>query len=203
MRLILASQSAGRKKVLESLGLKFEVIPAHINEGKYTADSPPTLVKKIARAKAIAILKKTKFPALIIAADSMVVFAGKTFGKPRTKQEGKEFLEMFSGKTHEFLTGIYIINTKTNKRYQDFCKTRVSFAKLTEKEINNFVKVADVTSFAGGYTYDLEGGEILRPEMKIIGSETNMAGLPLEKILPILRKNRIKIKKGIINQSFR
>jgi septum formation protein len=125
---------------------------------------------------------------LIIAADSLVFFAGKTYGKPKTKNEAKKYLQMFSGKAHEFLTGLCIINTKTNKLYQASQKTKVKFEKLRQKEIDDYIRLAPVTSFAGAYSLEEAGAEIIRSKIKIIGSETNVLGLPVEKLIPILEE---------------
>lgn len=208
MKIILASSSLGRKKILESLGLKFEIIPSNIDEDKFTAPSPLALVKKIAKAKAMAVLRaiseKRKAtskkllpipyslfagPYVIIAADSMILFRGQIYGKPKTKTEAKKFLKMFSGKTHRFLTGLCVIDTTTAKLYQTSCYSRVYFSKLMGKEIDDYVKTANVTSFAGGYAPDLPGGEIIKAKMKIIGSKSNvLGGLPLEKLLPVMKR---------------
>lgn len=207
MHIILASQSSGRRKILENLGLKFEVIPADIDEEKITTSNPIALVKKIAKAKATVVAKILRkknsvgdFSAqiddyLIIAADSMVFFRGKTYGKPKTRSEAIELLKMFSGKTHEFITGLCVIDTNTNKIYQSIAKTKVVFGKLTEKEINDYVKIASVTSYAGGYAPDLPGGEIIKARMKFIGSKSNvLGGIPLEKLLPILASRGVALR---------
>lgn len=225
MKIILASSSIGRKRVLKNLGLKFEIIPANIDEEKFTASNPITLVKKIAKAKALAVLgvrgghqflrnerseatpaaagfvpqkiawptsaRRDRQPYLIIAADSLVLFAGKTYGKPKTKTQAKEILTMLSGKTHEFLTGLYIINTKTNKRYQISCKTRVIFKKFSDQEINTYIKASPVTTHAGAYS---TSDDFIKNKCKLIGSATNVVGLPVEILLPILKENGIKVK---------
>lgn len=196
--LILASSSIGRKRVLKNLGLKFVIIPANIDESKFRAVNPVELLKKIAKAKALAVAKKLAANHyLIIAADSMVIFAGKTFGKPKTLKEAKRILVMLSGKTHEFLTGLCIFNTKTNKMYQVSGKTKVKFEKLTQKEIDDYVAAAPVTLFAGAYSLEEEGAGILKTKIKFLGSKTNVLGLPVEKLTPILRKEGINIQKSL------
>lgn len=204
MKLILASSSIGRKKILKRLGLKFEIVPANINEEKITAANPINLVKKIAKAKAVATLrgltsgevKPPKENYLIIAADSLIVFNGKTYGKPKTKKEAKRILQRLSGKTHEFITGLCLLDTSTSKLYQGSCRTKLIFEKFSKKEINQYVRIANVTSYAGGYSLEEKGSEILRPKIRVIGSESNVLGLALEKLIPILRKNQINIPKS-------
>ena len=207
MQLILASASQTRKKILESLGLKFKIVPGHIDETKISAINPKLLVQKIARAKAEAVAKKfrnfaiSQFPDyLILAADSMVVLDNQTIGKPEDSQEAKKILKALSGKTHSFITGLCLINTKTNKTWQKLAESKVSFRELKEKEIEAYIKKTDVTRFAGGYAivpsqdFDLKTVKKGRSDIikKISGSLTNIMGLPLEILLPILKENGIK-----------
>ena len=88
------------------------------------------------------------------------------------------------------------IEVKTNKIYQTHAETKVVFEKLAEKEINNYVRIAPVTSFAGAYSLEEKGAEIIRPKIKVIGSETNVLGLPVEKLIPILKKEGVNIQKS-------
>lgn len=189
-------------------------MPANIDEEKFQAKTPLGLVKKIARAKAMTVAKICLSPCLIIAADSMVVFRGQVYGKPKSRREAKRLLKKLSGKAHFFVTGLSVIafcardstklsitslrktsvvskNLDTNiyKLYQNSGISRVTFGKLTEKEINTYVKTANVTAYAGGYAPDLKGGEIIKAKMKIEGSESNvLGGIPLEKLRPILKE---------------
>ena len=74
------------------------------------------------------------------------------------------------------------------------CKSQITFEKFTKKEIDDYVKIANVTSFAGGFAPNLKGGEIIKRKMKIKGSVSNvLGGLPLEILLPILKENGVKI----------
>ncbi len=204
--LILASASAGRKMLLEKLGLTFTVIPAHLDEEKYQDPDPLQLVQKIAKAKALAVLKILGVREgalnayLIIAADSMVAFRGKTYGKPKAKSEAKKLLRLLAGQTHEFITGVYIFNTKSKKTYQKAVKTTVIFRQFTQKWINEYVQTAAVTTHAGGYSTD---DAMMKEKFELIGSETNVVGLPLEVLLPILKKEKIIFKDSIFKNFFR
>ena len=176
-QIILASASAGRKKVLESLGIKFKVIPAEIDERKITASSPFLLVKKLARLKAEKVFSLARRPltrlkvskSIIIAADSLAIIEEKrikdqkmrkklakhrlgnyyVLGKPTTKSETITFLTTLSNNIHYFLTGLYIINTKDKAIYQSVTKTKLWFNKLTEEQIKDYVKSQPVLTYAG------------------------------------------------------
>jgi len=219
MQLILASSSQARKKILASLGLKFKTIPSHIDETKISATNPKLLVQKIAKAKAEKVFDEiknqqrsnvaTQQPSyLILAADSMVVLDNQIIGKPKDKKDAKQILKQLSGKTHEFITGLYVINTKSKKVWQKYAETKVTFRKLKDQEINRYIKKTDVTRFAGGYAIvppqdfnlkTVKKGQSPAPSgagqsdiiTKIDGSFTNVMGLPIETVLPILKENGI------------
>ena len=224
MQLILASASQTRKKILESLGLDFKVIPSHIDEFKISASNPKLLVQKIARVKAETVNEKlkevltqgaivcrvdTSFSPppplfchhLILAADSMVVIDNHIIGKPKDKKDAKTILKRLSGRTHSFITGLYLINTKTNKSWQKIAETKVTFRKLKDREIDDYINKTDVTRFAGAYAtippndFNLKTVKNNKSDIikKISGSLTNIMGLPLEILLPILKEN------GLIN----
>jgi len=196
-KIILASASQGRKRILKSLGIPFEVVPSNLDEDKITGSNPVEILKTRARAKAETVIKKIsnfKFQIsnfLIIAADSSVILNGKIYGKPRDKKEARKFLAALSGKTHDFVTAVCVIQGK--KVWQAVEITKVTFRKLKMSEIDIFVKRFDLIKFAGAYSlFDTPQDFIA----KIEGSLTNVLGLPLEKLLPVLREtNLLKIIK--------
>ena len=126
------------------------------------------------------------------------------------KKEAKKILKRLSGQTHLFITGLYLINTKTNKTWQKLAETKVTFRNLSDKEIDDYVSKTDVTRFAGAYA--AIPPEDFKPERfktkespapsgagqadiikKVSGSLTNVMGLPIEILLPILRKNAFNV----------
>lgn len=200
MQIILASASFGRKKILESLGLSFKIIPSDIDETKFNRSKPIALAQTLAKAKAERVFEKIKnqqcshltiepLNYLIIAADSMVLLNGETIGKPKDKKEAKKILKKLSGKTHQFLTAVYVLNIKTKKVWQKTALSKVTFRKMKDWEIEVFLKKVDPTVVAGGYSLDHPQDFITKVE----GSLTNVLGLPLEILLPILRENNILI----------
>lgn len=151
MRIILASKSSARKKILEDLGLKFEVVPSEVDEDTIKNKRPAVLVKKIAMLKARTVLKKVSWltglrinesyglikrrqeQVLIIAADTVVYipksslyplsFCGqaKIIGKPKDKTDAKQILKSLSGSTHYLYTGICAISLTSGKIDKEFC----------------------------------------------------------------------------------
>src|SRR3990170_2037855 len=101
--LVLASTSPRRKELLESLGLRFEVIAPEVDESRQPDEEPFEYVERIARAKATAVVATGQ---VVIGADTTVVIDGKILGKPIHPDEAEAMLRRLSGETHEVLTGV-------------------------------------------------------------------------------------------------
>ena len=188
-KIILASASPRRKELLDKIGLKFEVAPSDITED-LTSDLPPQeLAKKLSQEKALAVSKKYS-DALIIAADTIGVFEGEIIGKPHTPAEAKKMLRNLNGKSHLVVTGFTIMDTKTGKTISKSVETAVYFRKLTEAEIDAYVKTGEPLDKAGGYAIQGLGALIVE---KIAGDYYNVIGLPLSALVESLKKFGIKV----------
>lgn len=191
MRIILASQSIARKELMEKLGMPFEMIPSGYEENHNLTNNPYELVKALALGKARDVAKKVK-NAIVIGADSMVLFNNKLFGKPKSREEAYKMIETLCGNTHNLITGLAVINTEKNIEETDYCESKVTFRKLTKEEINSYLNGFDYTLYAGAYA--IEHKAMLFTE-KIEGSYTNIVGLPMEKLAVILKKFGVNIYK--------
>lgn len=186
--IVLASSSLNRQKILEDLGFSFQIISPNIEEKTITTLSPSNLVKKISRQKAEAVVSQLSLkPYFIVAADSLAFFEEKVLGKPANIREAKKMLRLLSGKTHQFYTGICVINTQSKGIIQDYARTEITLKKLSDREIEAYVQTQPVITMAGSYNI-IKGspGEEFVAQVK--GSYTNVLGLPLEKLLPIFQK---------------
>ena len=186
MKLILASASTNRQELLRLSGIPFTSVPANLDESIFMDPDPGRRAQEIALAKARAI--KAKYPnSLILAADTVAVYRYRIMGKPKYKMDALEILKLFSGKSHEIITGWAIINSKINKKFQGVSVTKVTFRDLTLTEITDYINSNNVTQYAAGYS-PLNTPAINFIE-KIQGSLTGFShGLPLEQILPILKE---------------
>ncbi len=224
MKIILASKSPARKKLLSQLGLKFEVVPAEIDEDKIREKSPSATVKKIAFLKANEILKKLKHDEeiIIISADTMVYRRGLYIGKPEDENEAKRILTAFSDTTHWLYSGICVLHVYPSviaspdasgrgnlvklrlrslsraqrgisprndniRVFLDFDRSRVTFRKLSEEEIEEYVQENNVHLWAGAYTIEkgTAGASFIK---EIEGSSSNVLGLPVKKLKKILEE---------------
>ncbi len=184
-KIILASGSSRRKELLQKAGIIFEVEESGYEEDKASQLSPIELAKYLALKKAQTIARKHP-DALVIGADTVVFCDGSIFGKPKTKQEAGEMLKLLSGKLHSVMTGVAIIDTKTSKKEVFSVETNVYFKLLRDTDIEAYIETEEWKGKAGGYAIQ-ESGKDLFVE-KIEGDFSNVAGLPVDKVLKILKK---------------
>lgn len=178
-KLILASGSPTRKKLFIEAGLIFDVDLSDYQEDMSLPLTPKELAKHLSKGKVEAVAKRHK-KGIIVGADTFVVFDNKILGKPHTESKAKETLKMLSGKKHIVVTGFTILDVENNKNVSAAVETEVIFKDLSEKEINDYVATGEPLNKAGSYGI-LEGGSKFVKE--IIGSKSNVAGLPMEAVL--------------------
>jgi septum formation protein len=193
MRIILASKSPRRRKLLEMLGLEFEVMPSKVDEERFKGREmdPAMLARKLARLKAEEVASRTgaatgpsgdEGGALVIGADTLVSFRGRIIGKARDTEDAFRLLNSYSGDSHEQITGICIINTRTGKVLEDHDVTRGFVRELSEEEVRRYVRSGEPMEGAGGYTPRAHPMLFTRFE----GSWTNVIGLPMGRFVPLL-----------------
>lgn len=182
--LVLASGSPRRKKLLEQLGLSFEVHVSDADESFDPDDTPADIVRQLAEIKANAI--SASFPdALVLAADTIVVSDGEVLGKPVDAQAATETLRKLSGNTHQVFTGIALHHLVSDRRIQAFEETNVTFARLSDAEIAGYVATGSPMDKAGAYGIQDDQGALYIP--RIEGDYYNVVGLPLHRLYTTLR----------------
>jgi septum formation protein len=183
-KIVLASSSPTRKRILDDLGIQFQVDPSNYEEDMTLPMPPKELVMHLSKGKAMEVARKHE-DALVIGADTVIFYKNERLGKPYTPERAFEMLRMLSGNTHEAITGYTIIDTKNNRNISRAVVTQVVFRDLTDKEINDYIATGEPLNKAGSYAI-LENGKNLVKEF--IGSETNVAGLPVEDLLETLKE---------------
>ena len=189
-KIILASTSPRRKELLEKTGLPFEIVASNYEEDMTLVLPPHELAKHLSKGKADAVAQDYK-DAIIIAADTFIVFGDKILGKPHTPKKAKETLAMLSGGTHSIITGFTIIDTQTGKNISRTTETKVHFRKLIIEEIDAYVATGEPLDKAGAYGIQGLGSELVD---KIEGSFSNVVGLPVEEVMVALKDFGIEIK---------
>lgn len=173
MKLILASGSPRRAKILEALGVDFEVLKTDADEVLYASD-PERTVRENALAKWKAARESLGARCdgrRILAADTIVWFDGRIYGKPRDIDEAKKFLRELSGQTHTVFTGVVLDGEAKVVR------SDVRFRTLSGSQIDDYVASVRPTDRAGAYDIDESGDRIISGWT---GSYENIMGLPVE-----------------------
>lgn len=197
---VLASQSVGRKMLLEKLGIRFRVAHTRVNEDAITHADPVTMLKKRAAAKADEVARHPRvyalseeYRTLVITADSMAIVGKKAYGKALNRDDAKEIIKALMDKTHAFTTAVVVTlfeGHTPKQKWEKTATTKVTMRKLSPAELDTYVGRYDFTRFAAGYALNETPWDIVT---KIDGSYTNVIGLPFEVLLPILRKLEIII----------
>jgi len=185
MKLILASKSPRRKKILEENGFEIEIDVSNADEKSIKNDNIKELVVEIAKLKAETVAKRHK-NAIIIAADTLVYFDGKEIGQQESDEEAEKTLRRLLGKTHEVCTGICIINTSTNKVLQSFDIAKITLKKVSDEILMDYIKSGLYKGKAGAYNID--DPEFENFVENIEGAETCVTGLPIEKVKELLKE---------------
>lgn len=178
--IILASASPRRKEILSDLGVKYNVHPADIDEGKISASTPKTLVKKLAVSKAECVLADYK-DSIVIGADTIVVYRGKVYGKPHDRQNAFDMISTLNGRWHTVYTGVCVVSNERKIAFK--VRSRVKFNKLTEEQIYAYIDECEPYDKAGAY-----GIQDARIVEKYKGSYTNIVGFPKEKLAKVLKQ---------------
>jgi septum formation protein len=188
-RIILASASPRREELLGKIGLKFEVEPSDYAEDMHSRLSPDELARAISLEKARAVASRHK-NAIVIAADTFIVFRGKIMGKPNTEAEARKMLMTLRGKSHSVITGFTILDTDENKVLTKSVETIIHIRNLTSKEIDAYVKSKEPLDKAGAYAIQGLGSVIVE---RIEGDYSNVMGLPLSALAKGLKEFGIYI----------
>lgn len=181
MGLILASASPARQELLRRGGYRFEAMPADLRELRGRGRTLEETVLENARRKAAAVARKRP-SAWVLAADTMIEFEGRLYGKPGGRDAGIDLLARMAGKTHRLATGVVL--RRGAKTIEKVVLSRVTLRPLGRAAIAGLVRMPE--RFAGGYAVVEKGDPLVE---KIEGSFSNVVGLPMETVGPLLEKH--------------
>jgi septum formation protein len=185
MRIILGSQSQGRREILSAMGYEFAVMPAHIDERAIRADNSGALTLALAHAKADALLPQIQETALLITADQVVVWQGMIREKPAHAEEARAFLRGYAEGPAETVTAVVVTHTATGVRRQGVDRATVWFHRIPEAVIDQVIARGDIFAHAGGFsiTDPLLEASIARVD----GTTESVIGLPTALTRQLLR----------------
>ena len=185
MKIILASKSEVRKKILDQNNIRCEVVPANIDEELIKDSllkekaSPETISKNLAELKANKISEK-RHNHLVLGADSVIDLNGKLISKPTNRDEAFKILQKLNGQKHQLISSVCISkNGSTIWNHTD--KAKLTMKKMSDEELKKYLsKITDEALYAYN-VYQIEGeGRTLFS--RIEGDEDTIMGLPVKKI---------------------
>jgi len=202
--LVLASASPRRQELLRNAGIAFTVQPADIDETPLAGENPRECAERLAREKALAVWK-TRPQDVVLGADTIVVIGGSILNKPADPNDAAHMLRLLSGRIHEVITGVCVVNsaacessfTTTRKRQRSSLNqthpqaqarvasesTLVTMSSMSEKEIEEYVATGEPMDKAGAYAIQ---GRASRWIPRIDGDYTNVVGLPVALVYRLL-----------------
>lgn len=136
------------------------------------------------------IKNKLSDDSVIIAADTIVVCDKKILGKPKDEKDAFEMLKMMQGRSHYVYSGIAVINKSNDITETESVKTKVTFSKMSDKEIHNYIKTKEPMDKAGAYGIQGIGGAFVEG---IEGCYYNVVGLPLNRLKALLQKCKVMV----------
>jgi septum formation protein len=183
--LVLASESPRRKALLAQIGITPDaIVPAEIDESIRKGELPRMHAQRLAEEKARGgAAKWSGTPAVILAADTVVACGRRILPKAANDDEVRECLALLSGRSHQVLTGVAVANPDA-RVISRVALTRVSFARLSNEEIEAYVASGQGIGKAGGYAIQGRAEMFVR---QINGSYSNVVGLPLFHTVQLLK----------------
>jgi septum formation protein len=200
-KLVLASGSPRRLSLINQAGIEPDALqPADIDELPHKGELPRACANRLARAKAEAALNAVRLDeqlrgSYIIAADTVVAVGRRILPKAELLDEAAQCLRLLSGRNHRVHTGVCLVTPKEAFR-QRLVETRVRFKRLSDEDIDAYLASGEWRGKAGGYAVQGLAGSFV---VKIVGSYTNVVGLPLYETISLLSGEGFPIHFGWLN----
>ncbi len=180
-RLVLASASPRRARILRDLGVSFRVLVSHEDESLQPGEDGAAAVERLARAKALAVAAGETLP--VLAADTEVLCDGHILGKPADERDALAMLRRLQGRAHEVVTGVCVVSRGVARSGVE--RSVVRFAPMSERELAWYAATGEPLDKAGGYHVDGKGALFIET---VEGSPSNVAGLPVRLLLRLVRE---------------
>ena len=180
-RLVLASASPRRARILRDLGVSFRVLVSHEDESLQPGEDGAAAVERLARAKALAVAAGETLP--VLAADTEVLCDGHILGKPADERDAVAMLRRLQGRAHDVVTGVCVVSRGVARSGVE--RSVVRFTPMSERELAWYAATGEPLDKAGGYHVDGKGALFIET---VEGSPSNVAGLPVRLLLRLVRE---------------
>lgn len=191
--IILASSSPRRQEILKMLDIPFQVILPNIDETLTSSVDTEDIPELLAREKVSAVihsLPSQQEIQWVLGADTVIVKNGRIFGKPQSADEAAELLKEFQGSTHTVITAVVLYNGKQKSTTSRVAKTKVTFAPMSDDEIQWYLESGEWHGAAGGYRIQSLASIFIE---KIEGSQSCVTGLPIHELYDMLKEQNYSI----------
>jgi septum formation protein len=188
MKIVLASESPFRRRALDMLGLEYEVSPSRIDEKAIRDENPLELTRKIAEAKARRVASNYS-DAVIVAGDAVAAKGSRIFEKPVNHAEAAEFLHELSGSEFQFITALVVLHSRTEKILSTVEILNITFRKLLDREIRDYITKYAVLNYAGAF----ENDAVYRFSERIEGSYNIGTAIPVGRLTLFLREMGVNV----------
>ena len=189
-KIILASSSKHRKKLLNQLKIKFTTKSPDIDESRRKKENVDEFVRRLSYEKALKVAKNER-DSIVIGSDEIAVLGNKVYGKPLTKSVAFQQLQAISDKNIVFKTGLCVIDTSAHKKYLSLTNYNVKMRKLGIDEIHSYINKEDILNCAA--SIKIEGLAISLIEKTSGADPTSIIGLPLIKLRNYLNRLGVNI----------
>lgn len=196
VRLLLASASPRRAELLRAAGIDFDVAAANVDESVREGESPTSHIRRLAEEKVRTVLPLAAGRA-VLGADTIVVVDDLILGKPADAVDARRMLRRLSGRAHQVLTGVCLAHQMSGAATSgagdpftwmvqvEVASTAVEFARLSDREITDYVESAEPVDKAGAYAIQ---GRASRFVTRIEGSYSNVVGLPVALVYDLCKR---------------
>lgn len=176
--IILASNSPRRRQLMQEAGFEFTVHGLDVDESFPSEMPVEEVAVYLARRKALAGRHLIHDQEILLAADSVVILDGKIFNKPADHDEAFAMIRQLSGRQHNVITGVCLLDAKQERSFSD--QTEVFFDTLSDEEIEYYIQTCKPFDKAGAYGVQEWIGHC--KIKRIVGSYTNVMGLPVHRV---------------------
>jgi septum formation protein len=200
-KLVLASGSPRRLSLINQAGVEPDSLePAEIDETPERGELPRTLSVRLAREKALKAQERIRTRddlkgAFILAADTVVSVGRRIMPKPELLEEAASCLRLLSGRTHRVYSGVCLVTPNDSVKTR-LVETRVRFKRLSDQDIESYLASGEWRNKAGGYAIQGLAGTFV---VKLVGSYSNVVGLPLYETVALLAGEGYPVHFGWLN----
>ena len=187
-RLVLASASERRRRILRDAGIEFRAHPVDVDESARPDESPERVVARLAEAKARRAVAEGAGP-LVLGADTVAAIGATVIGKPADRADAVRILTRLSGTTHRVVTGCSLVDVETGEVETFVTSTGVTMRELTPEEIAAYVASGEADGKAGAYAIQETGDRFVT---NLDGSFANVVGLPIEDLRAHLERHGVR-----------